>query len=31
MSDKLSRMLNVVSGSDSNEADRLWCELEPDV
>jgi molecular chaperone DnaK len=32
MSDKLSRILNAVSGGDSNEAYRcLWRELQPNV
>ncbi|KHG43186.1 MULTISPECIES: hypothetical protein [Aphanizomenon] len=31
MSGKLSRMLNAATGDDSNEADRLWRELQPDV
>jgi hypothetical protein len=31
MFDKISRMLNAATGDDSNEADRLWRELQPDV
>ncbi len=31
MSHKFSRMLNADAGGYSNEADRLWWELQPDV
>ncbi|MGK7874384.1 MAG: Hsp70 family protein [Xenococcaceae cyanobacterium] len=31
MADKLVRILEALKREDGNEAERLWCELEPDV